>query len=271
VATLVSRRACAAAAALPFILVCAASGGARADTALGWHPNVVSTWASSVVSATRGPIDIANPGGPLASWGNNASALSPPHSDNFDVFALGDGGQITVAFAQPFGDGPGDDFAVFENGFFAPGGMFTELAFVEVSSNGVDFARFPAASLRATPVPSQEAVDPAQYHQLAGNHPLDRGTGFDLADLAGDPLVVAGDVDLDAITQVRLVDVIGNGSTVDASGRPVYDPYPTAYASGGFDLDAVGAPEPARPAMLAAGALCLWALARRRCACARAR
>ena len=265
-----SARGRAAAAALGLLLVCVARGGARADTALGWHPNVVATWASSVVSATRGPIDIANPGGPLASFGTNATALSPPHNDNFDVFSLGDGGQITLSFANGFGDGPGDDFAVFENGFFAPGGMFTELAFVEVSSNGSDFARFPSASLRATPVESQQGVDPAQYQQLAGNHPLHRGTGFDLADLAGNPLVIGGQVELDDIRQVRLVDVIGNGSTLDAAGRPVYDPYPTAYASGGFDLDAVGAPEPARTAMFGAGALCLAALARRRHACARA-
>ncbi len=66
---------------------------------------------------------------------------------------------------------------------------------------------------------------------------------------------------------VRIVDVIGNGTTFDANGQPVYDPHPTAFPSGGFDLDAVGvlhAPEPGAQAMLGSGVACLAALARRR-------
>jgi uncharacterized protein (TIGR03382 family) len=248
--------------------------GARAGpyTEPGYAPGVVETWAAgaqSIVSTTRGPIDIANPGGPTASFGAPEYVLGPATADVYDVVSLGDGGQITLYFAAGIPNRPGDDFAVFENGFYAPGGLFGELAFVEVSSNGTDFARFPATCLNPSRVPDGGVIDPTDYHNLAGKHPIDRGTGFDLGELAGHPLVAAGKLDLTRVAWVRLVDVIGNGSTTDAAGRPVYDPYPTAYASGGFDANAVGVPEPGPAAALAAGALGVAALARRRHVCAR--
>jgi hypothetical protein len=234
----------------------------------------VETWATganAIASFAPGPIDIANPGGGNASFGDPEFVRGPATGDVYDVCSLGDGGQITLYFATGIPDRPGDDFAVFENGFYAPGGLFGELAFVEVSSDGVNFARFPATSLRATPVAGGEVIDPTDYHNLAGKHPIDRGTGFDLAELAAHPLVTGGQLDLDDVAYVRLVDVIGNGSTFDAAGHPVYDPYPTAYASGGFDANAVGVPEPNRAQMLAIGALWVGALSRRRHACARSR
>jgi hypothetical protein len=187
-----------------------------------------------------------------------------------DVYSHGDGGDPLLLRDR---HGPGDDFAVYENGFFAPGGLFAEFAFVEVSSNGTDFARFPATCLRVTPVDSQEALDPTDYHNLAGKHPRLSGTGFDLAELAQHPLVAQGKLDLAHIAYVRLVDVIGNGSTFDAAGRQIWDPYPTRYASGGFDAQAVGVlhlPEPDALAGLAVGGLALRALRRRR-SCARRR
>jgi hypothetical protein len=231
----------------------------------------VESWATSVLNTTRGPIDIANQSGPAASFGQPEYALGAATPDNFDVCSLGDGGQITLFFASGIPDDPGDDFAVFENGFFAPGGLFAELAFVEVSSDGTHYARFPATSLRATPVAGGGVIDPTDYHNLAGRHPIDRGTGFDLAELATHPLVISGQVDLDDVAYVRLVDVIGNGSTTDAAGRPIYDPYPTPFESGGFDANAVGVPEPSATLLLAAGGLCVRALARRRRPCARPR
>ncbi|MCB0698185.1 MAG: T9SS type A sorting domain-containing protein, partial [Chitinophagaceae bacterium] len=50
--------------------------------------------------------------------------------------------------------------------------------------------------------------------------------------------------DIDHITHVRIVDVIGDlGShgTTDTAGNKINDPYPTEIPSGGFDLDAVAA------------------------------
>ncbi len=268
-----SARSAARAAALAFGLALCGAAAARAGpySEPGHAPNLVDSWASAVPSFTRGPIDIANPSGGDASFGAPEYVLGEVTSDVYDVFSLGDGGQITLSFATAIPDQPGDDFAVFENGFYAPGGLFGELAFVEVSSNGIDFARFPATSLRATPVAGGGVIDPTDYHNLAGKHPIDRGTGFDLAELAQHPLIGEGKLDLTRVAWVRLVDVIGNGSTSDAAGRPVYDPYPTAYASGGFDANAVGVPEPARAPTLAVGVLWVGALSRRRHACARSR
>ena len=39
--------------------------------------------------------------------------------------------------------------------------------------------------------------------------------------------------------QVRLVDIVGDGTYQDSSGDVIYDPFPTAE-SAGFDLDAIG-------------------------------
>ena len=266
-----SARRCAAALAACLAL-CGASG-ARAGpyTESGYAPGVVQSWATSVVAFDRGPMDIANPGGGDASFGAPEYALGPATNDNMDVFSLGDGGWITLYVAGGIPNAAGDDFAVFENGFYAPGGLYAEFAFVEVSSNGVDFARFPATCLRTSQVAGGGTIDPTDYHNLAGKHPLNRGTGFDLAELAGHPLVAQGKLDLANVAYVRLVDVVGNGSTLDAAGRPVYDPYSTPYPSGGFDVDAVGAPEPDPTAGLAAGALAVCALSRRRRSCARSR
>jgi hypothetical protein len=236
-------------------------------TESGYDPSLMAAWATSVAELVRGPMDIANPSGGDASFGVPQNALGSDVGDNLDVVSLGDGGHITLAFSTGISDGPGDDFAVYENGFYAPGGLFAEFAFVEVSSNGTDFARFAATSLNTTPVCGGCVIDPTDYHNLGGKHPLGLGTGFDLAELAQHPLVLAGKLDLKHVGYVRLVDVIGDGSTLDAAGRPVYDPYPTPYASGGFDANGVGVlhlPEPAPGALFAAGVAAVCLLSRHR-------
>src|SRR5262245_36289935 len=118
----------------------AAAGSAHAGpyNEAGYAPALMQAWASEVDEAVRGPIDIANPGLGLASFGAPEFALGPVDGDNFDVVSLGDGGHVTLFVEAGISNGPGDDFAVYENGFFAPGGLFAELAFVEVSSNGTD-------------------------------------------------------------------------------------------------------------------------------------
>ena len=60
------------------------------------------------------------------------------------VVSLGDGGYGILTFDEPIDNGLGWDFAVFENSFSDD---FLELAFVEVSSDGINFFRFPATSL----------------------------------------------------------------------------------------------------------------------------
>ena len=175
-------------------------------------------------------------------------------------------GVIILEFDQDVFDGPGPDLAVFENasnfGFFPNPFTFAELGFVEVSSNGTDFARFPAVSLNIEPddlidEPNEldapfgrdfAAINTTFVRNLAGVHDAFQGTGFDLAELAADPLVVSGSLDLQAVRYVRIVDIPGSGDILDSLGNPILDTHLTT-GSGGFDLDAVGAlnivPEPA--------------------------
>jgi len=65
------------------------------------------------------------------------------------------------------------------------------------------------------------------------------GTPFDLSWLAGHPLVSGGQLNLNAVTHVRIVDIPGNGSFLDTTGAPIFDAW-TTIGSGGFDLEAVG-------------------------------
>ena len=231
------------------------------------HPiSEMVAWATAVDEVVRGPMDIANPGLGDASFGTAANVLGSATADPLDTLSLGDGGSITVYLESGIGNGPADDFAIFENGFFDLNGLFAELAYVEVASNGIDFARFDSDALNPFPVSSFDTLDPSDYHGLAGRHEAGTGTGFDLADLASDPLVASGIVDITDVRYVRIVDVIGDGSTVDSSGNAIHDPYPTAFASGGFDLEAVGVihvPEPALLAGLLAGVLALFFIGRR--------
>ena len=237
----------------------------------GYLPGSMVAWATEVVWATevdeliRGPQDIANPGGATASDGSGANVLGPATGDPTNTVSLGDGGSITVYLESGIGNAPADDFAVYENGFFDLNGLFAELAYVEVSSNGVDFARFDADALNPFPVATFDTLDPTDYHGLAGRHEAGLGTGFDLEDLSADPLVLAGLLNLYNVQYVRIVDVVGDGSTQDGGGNPIYDPYATAFSAGGFDLEAVGVlfvPEPSVGFGLLLGALTIFAIGR---------
>ncbi len=210
--------------------------------------NPAYTFAAAVVeSLVRGPIDISDPGGDVASYGNAADALGAPDGS---VVSLGDGGSIVVSFGENtvLDNIAGPDFGVYENGFFqnwpinaGHTGYFFELAFVEVSSDGVNFARFPTRTVHPVSVSGFDTLQPLDYFGFAGNSLGSLCINYDLDDLADDSLVLDGTVDLDLIRYVRIEDVIGDGSTYDSIGNPVYDPYPTAFSSGGFDFDAVEA------------------------------
>jgi hypothetical protein len=161
------------------------------------------------------------------------------------VVSLGDGGQATITFEHPIINGNGYDFAVFENGFIdqtlAPGTAFLELAFVEVSSDGIHFVRFPSTSLTDTvhQTGSFEGMFAQQLNNLAGKYLGGYGTPFDLEELKNEP-----NLDVQHITHVRIIDVVGSiqqqYASRDAQGNMINDPWPTPFASSGFDLDAVG-------------------------------
>lgn len=124
---------------------------------------------------------------------------------------------------------------------------------MEVSTDGVNFARFPSVSLTSDPVDAFGTIDSTEVFNLAGKHinsvfadetgelsGLSFGTPFDLEDLTTDPSVVNGLLDLDEINFVRLVDIPGSGDFLDSQGNPIFDPFPTPLEPGGFDLEAIG-------------------------------
>jgi len=254
-----------------------------ADAAAVLNP-IFRGWATGV--AEYAPSDQTWSG--LGTWNDPAKALGPATGQNFDIVSLGEldrneidsnvpPGYITLVFGDPcdpnagggIRNGRGYDFAVFENAFIsevttslgsAKGQMIAELAYVEVSSNGVDFARFSSVSLTPGLVKSYGTIEVSNVHNLAGKHPNANGrcvgTPFDLDDLADHPSVLSGAVDLNDIRFVRIVDIPGSGDFLDeassqtdpaaepgwryyAKDHPIYDAWPTV-GSGGFDLEAVG-------------------------------
>ena len=220
----------------------------------GSDPSLVA-FATGVTNLTRGPQSLANPTGPAASFGVAANAVG---GSNGTLVSLGDAGSITLSFARPIANGDGADLAVFENGFASGSGVYAELAYVEVSTDGSTFARFPSVSLTqtTTQVGSFGTIDPTDVYNLAGKHVAGTGTPFDLSSLTNVPATV----DVSHINFVRIVDVVGSidpsFARLDSLGNAINDPFPTAFASGGFDLDAVGVfhqavPEPTTLATLA--------------------
>ncbi len=193
--------------------------------------------SASIVQWATGYRDYSPGSNVDASWKDPAEGLGKAEGSSTDVVVLGDGGRITLTFNGYITNGAGADFAVFENSF---SDTFLELAFVEVSSNGTDFFRFPNYSFTSSPVSGFGTIDPTNIDGLAGKYRQGWGTPFDLAVLAGTP-----GLDVNQVQYVRLIDVVGNGSTFDSypaaygGPHPIYDPYPTTGSSG-FDLDAVG-------------------------------
>ena len=208
--------------------------GQAGSTAIAKSSSVFIGWATGI-TVVRGPQDIANPTGPLASSGNPNDALG---GTSTGVVSLGDGGSATVTFASPIANGSGFDFAVFENGF---SDTFLELGFVEVSSDGINFFRFPSHSetQTTTQIGGFGAVDCRYINNLAGKYRANFGTPFDLSDLPDNALL-----DKDNITHVKIIDAIGTINPLyashDSHGNIVNELYSTPYATGGFDLNAVG-------------------------------
>src|SRR5690625_99941 len=229
-------------------------GGIGRSTAAGNFVNpLFFAWAEAVAAYEPAP-------GVAASWADPSRVLGPVTGNNMDIVSLGDldatqiaagesPGSITVMFAQPIRNYTGADFAVFENSFISAcgagvaGQVFAELAYLEISSNGTDFVRFPSHSLTPEPVGAYGTVDPTDTYNLAGKHINaygdSWGTPFFLEDLQTHPEVLDGTVDLDAITHVRIVDIPGSGVFADSEGNPIYDAWVT-WGSGGFDFEALG-------------------------------
>lgn len=188
----------------------------------------IAGWADDVHDVTFGDAVTAD-------WRDPFEAVGPAEGASEAVVSLGQGGSITLRFDTPLRNGPGDEFAVFENSF---SDTFLELGRVSVSSDGFTFATFDGAARDDAPVDAFGAVDPTTVHGLAGVVRQGFGTPFDLARLEFAEPVRRGFVDLSDIRFVRVDDVVGDGRERDAWGRPIYDPFPTS-GSAGFDLDGI--------------------------------
>ncbi len=213
------------------------AAGHEGTTAIHTDSCIFVGWASGC-AIERGFLNIQEPELGLATFGDENAALGKAEGNSVNVVSLGDGGIATLTFPMEIVDREGWDFAVFENSL---NDTFLELAFVEVSSDGVRFFRFPSTSLTDTgvQVATFGEVNCTSINNLAGKYRQGYGTPFDLAALSGNP-----GLDIQHITHVKIVDVVGcvddDFATFDAQGNKINDPWPTPFNSGGFDLDAVG-------------------------------
>lgn len=214
----------------------APAAGQVGSTAIHKDSSIISNWAISC-SVTRGYRQIDHPEYGYVNFGSEAEAIGQAEGNSLNIVSLGDGGSAVLTFNPPIKNGPGFDFAIFENGFQD---NYMEFAFVEVSSNGIDYFRFPSFSeTPLVPQISNASYGNCQYiHNLAGKYRQGYGTPFDLDDLDS-----VSALDLNSISFVRLIDVVGsvdlNYGTNDSQGNLINDPFPTNFDSGGFDLDGV--------------------------------
>jgi hypothetical protein len=218
VLNLVSLRGRASGVLLLIGLISSACGSADSDKAAASGEHTCSSrFVTTVESFTAGP------GPDFGQADLPQVVLGPPKgagavNGSLDVVTLGNGGTITVGFASAMVDGPGPDFIVFENAFFAGGDPempFAELATVEVSEDGEHFEAFPCT---ATAAP---------YGTCAGWHPVYANPDTNEID-ATDPEVAGGDAfDLAEIGVAR------------ARYVRITDRQDLTGLNGAFDLDAV--------------------------------
>ncbi|MEA3446805.1 MAG: T9SS type A sorting domain-containing protein [Bacteroidota bacterium] len=208
--------------------------GQEGSTAIYVDSSVFTGWASQVI-IERGFMNIDEPSLGNADYGTEADALGM--ADNMLV-SLGDGGVAVYYFDTPLMNGQGPDFAVFENSFLDD---FLELCFVEVSSDGENFVRFDAISNVPNDVQIDGfgTMDASLIRNFGGKYRQMFGTAFDLEELKNEQ-----GLDVDQISYIRLIDVVGSIDTTyagyDSQGNIVNDPWPTPFNSSGFDLDALG-------------------------------
>jgi len=226
----------------------APAAGQSGTTAIHMNSASFAGWADGYTDLVYGS-NVAD------TWKTPAKALGKAVGDSYDIVCLGRGGRITLTFSTPIVNGDGFDFAVFEN---AVGDTFLELGWVEVSSDGTHFCRFPNYYGGNESVGAFGGHSPTVIYGLASKYRQGYGTPFDLQELQDAySAILNGNatflstayknsitanfphLDLNNIGYVRIIDIVGDGKAKEATGRTIYDPYPTS-GSAGFDLDAVG-------------------------------
>lgn len=209
--------------------------GQIGSTALYKDSTAFINWVSGC-NVVRGYQDISNTSIGFANVGDSSLVLGQPVTNG--VVSLGDGGYAICTFQYPIKNGLGNDFAVFENSF---DDLFLELAFVEVSSDGINYVRFPSHSLTDTinQTGTFGLTDATKLNNLAGKYRGAYGTPFDLQELATNP-----NLNINSITHVKIIDVVGSVNKQyakrDSYNNMINDPWPTPFPNGGFDLDAIG-------------------------------
>ena len=195
-------------------------GGTQGSKAIAKNDTSIVAWAKGMEFSRDTAV----------TYGKLYDALGVPAENNTEgVVSLGNGGTVLVTFDRPIVNDYGYDFVVFENAFDS---TFMELAFVEVSSDGKNFFRFPA---QATATEEKATQTTSHYYNLAGKYSYKYGVGFDLDEIEDNDLL-----DKNNIRFVRVVDVLG-GKDEDSKGNIIYEYDENVYLhSSGFDIAGVG-------------------------------
>ena len=113
--------------------------GENGSIAIHKDSSLFIDWAENVV-INRGPMYIEDISLGNANFGLESDGIGI--ADGI-VVSLGDGGTAVTTFTNLVLNGPGYDFAIFENGYTND---YLELALVEVSSDGLNTMVLPAKS-----------------------------------------------------------------------------------------------------------------------------
>jgi prepilin-type processing-associated H-X9-DG protein/prepilin-type N-terminal cleavage/methylation domain-containing protein len=226
----------------------------KRSRACGLTALVVASAATSANEVARAEQFFASqvvtsvPGSGQGAFGDPTQTLGGPSGEgatmqSLDVYRLGINGSLTLGFGpHAITDDPGPDFIVFGDQFYVNGNPtqdYGELAYVAVSSDGLNFATFPTSSTTAGPVGVFGNINPANVSGFAGINPVYAnvatntinpfdpsvagGDAFDLSTLKNSPQVTDGSVNLNDIQYVRLTDVV-SGTSLDSNGSTIYCP-----------------------------------------------
>jgi len=207
----------------------------------------------SVIPGINGGFGAANLPDNVLGPPNGTGSAQTPNASPTDLFTLGTGGEIVLAFDHNrIIDQPGPDLIVFENpvqplGF--PDQSYVECATVSASADGISWHTFPF-SIDSTA--TQDLKLKSNYHGLAGvnatlSSPSNGLSPFDPASGGGDGFDLA-DVGLSSAKYIRINDTgttaIGSNNIPISDYGNLLDPppdQPGVSTTAGFDLDAVSA------------------------------
>ena len=181
-------------------------------TAISKDSPMITSWAVNGYVEFSGYLNIENKQLGFVSFGDIENTFG---YSNGSTWSLGDSGVVVLEFSDYISDNEGFDFAVFENSFSE---TFLELAFVEVSSDGINFFRFPSTSLTdsSSNVGTFGNLDATNLNNLAGKYSAGYGTPFDLAELPDTSLL-----NKQAIQYVKIIDPVLAKGNVEEWLKPV--------------------------------------------------